>query len=191
MYYVSMYQPFIYMDYIKLFVKNEKRTGDIDANNKNIQSGCWNGIWNLQMCHAHNEKWQKRYNGRNRTAKSRKNQNSWRKRKLQVLGDFRRGHQQTSGDRKKMRQSNEKTFRNQTLQQKSQLRDKKNIWAVLIIRYSVLFLKWTKEELKWTRGQKVVDCAQSLSGERWHKKTVSVKKRQGMRWSIKKRTRGY
>ena len=37
------------------------------------------------MYHANNENWQKRNNGRNKTTKSRKNQNSWREEKLFIL----------------------------------------------------------------------------------------------------------
>ena len=40
------------------------------------------------MCHVHNEKWEKRNNGRNTTTKSEKNQNIRRKGKLQVLGNI-------------------------------------------------------------------------------------------------------
>ena len=35
-----------------------------------------------KMCHANNEIWKKRNNLKNRTTKSRKNQNAWRKGKL-------------------------------------------------------------------------------------------------------------
>ena len=35
-----------------------------------------------EMCYAYNEKWKKINNGRNRTAKSGKNQNSWKKTKI-------------------------------------------------------------------------------------------------------------
>ena len=35
----------MYMDDIKIFAKNKKRTGNPDTNNKNIQPGCRNGTW--------------------------------------------------------------------------------------------------------------------------------------------------
>ena len=38
-----------------------------------------------KMCHADNEKWEKRNSERNRTAKSRKHKDTWIERKLQVL----------------------------------------------------------------------------------------------------------
>ena len=55
----------------------------------------------IKMCFAHNEKWEKRNHGRNRVAKTGKNQNAWRKRKLQVLGNIERGYRQTSRDERK------------------------------------------------------------------------------------------
>ena len=69
------------MDDIKLFAKKKwKKIRDSDANNKNIQPDYRNGILHRKMCHANNnEKWEKTNNGRNRTAKSRKNQNALRK----------------------------------------------------------------------------------------------------------------
>ena len=89
-----------------------KRIGFSDTNNKNIQPGYWDGIWHRKMWHAHNKKWEKTNNGRNKTAKSRKNQNAWRKGKLQVYGNIGNGHHQTNGDLKKwekISQTNEKT----------------------------------------------------------------------------------
>ena len=61
------------------------------------------GIWRRKMYHAHDEKWKKAKNGMNRTAKSRKNQDAWRKRNLQVLGNIETGHHQTSRDERKMK----------------------------------------------------------------------------------------
>ena len=47
------------------------------------------------MYHATNEKWKKTNVSRNRTTKLRKNQNTWRKGNLQVLGNTGGGHHQT------------------------------------------------------------------------------------------------
>ena len=44
------------------------------------------------MYHAHNEKGKMTNEGRNRTTKSRKNQNAWRKRNLKILGNTGSGH---------------------------------------------------------------------------------------------------
>ena len=63
----------MYMDEIKLFAKNEKRTGNSHTRSLNIQSGHRNGIWHRKMCHARHEKWQKTYELRNGTTKSRQN----------------------------------------------------------------------------------------------------------------------
>ena len=45
------------IDDIKLLVKKGKKNSD--ANNKNIQPGCRDGIWHIKMCHANSEKWKK------------------------------------------------------------------------------------------------------------------------------------
>ena len=58
----------------------------------------------------------------NRTTQPRKNQNTWRKGKLQVLGNMKIGHNYTSGVRKKKKrvpQKKEKASRKQVLRQKS------------------------------------------------------------------------
>ena len=65
--------------------------------------------------------------GRNRTTKSRKNQNAWRKGNLLILKDIGSGHHQTNEDekeKKRISQKNEKTTRNKTILQKSHKRDK-------------------------------------------------------------------
>ena len=71
-----------------------------------------NGIWQRKICHADNEKLKKRNNRRNRTGKSRKNQNAKKKRKLQVFENSISGHNQISRDerknKKRVPQMNEK-----------------------------------------------------------------------------------
>ena len=59
------------------------------------------GIWHRKMCHANKEQRKTINDGRNRTTKSRKNQNSQRKVNLQILGDIGSGHHQTCGDERK------------------------------------------------------------------------------------------
>ena len=96
---------------------------DSDTTNRNIQPRYRNRIWHWKMRHAHGKEW-KRHNGKNRTAKSKKHQNVWRKEKLQILGNIRRGHYQINRDKRKnnkkvVLQMNKKTSRNAALQQKS------------------------------------------------------------------------
>ena len=55
----------MYMDDIKLFAKNEKRTGKEHA----ISHIQWSGIWHRKMRHARNKKWQTTLDGRNGTTK--------------------------------------------------------------------------------------------------------------------------
>ena len=51
-----------------------------------------------------------------------------------------------------------------------------NTWAVLLVRYSEPFLKWTWQELK-QMGQKTNDHTQGIASKRWRWQTISVKKR--------------
>ena len=59
-------------------------------------------------------------------------------------------HHQTSGEERKNKESvsqkNQKATRDKTIWQKPN--QEKNTWLVLIVRYSVPFLKWTRQELK-------------------------------------------
>ena len=110
----------MYKDDIKRFAKDEERTGNPNTNNKNMQSGLRNVILHWKMCHVENKKCETRHNGNNRTAKSGKHQYTWRKGKLQVLGNIENGHYQRSRDERKhnkiVPQMNEKTSWNQTIQ---------------------------------------------------------------------------
>ena len=54
-----------------------------------------------KMYHANNEKRETTRDGRNKTTKSRKNQNAWRKGSLKILGNIGSGHHQTCGDKRK------------------------------------------------------------------------------------------
>ena len=70
------------------------------------------------MYHGHNETWEKRIRGRNRTAKSEKNKNAWRVEKLLILGNIGSWHHQTEMKEKNKKsepQTNEKTSRNQAI----------------------------------------------------------------------------
>ena len=92
----------MYMDDIKLFARKWKRIGESNTNNKNIQLDNRNGIWHGKISYTHNQKWKKTNNGRNKTAKLRKKQNTWRKGKLQVIGNIGNEHHQTNGDERKI-----------------------------------------------------------------------------------------
>ena len=67
-----------------------KRTGGLDTSNKNIQLGYRNRIWYWKMCHADNEKWEKRNNRRNRTAKlgNRNSEDKWTKEQVMTMHKF-------------------------------------------------------------------------------------------------------
>ena len=61
----------MYIDDIKLFIKNEKRIRNSNTRSEDIQSGAIDGIWHRKIRHASNEKRQTTLDGRNETAKLR------------------------------------------------------------------------------------------------------------------------
>ena len=77
---------FIYVDDIKVFVKNERELETL------IQIiNCLDGrirFLDYKICHVDDKKGKKRNNGRNKTTKSGKYQNTLRKRKFQVRGNI-------------------------------------------------------------------------------------------------------
>ena len=80
------------------------------------------------MCHADNEKWENINRKRNRTAKSRKNQDAWRERKLQVIRNIGSGHHQSSGNEGILKnlylRRTRKLFKTKALRQKFHQSDK-------------------------------------------------------------------
>ena len=80
-------------------------------------------------------------NGRNKNAKSRKNQNDWRESKVEVVGNIRSGYHQlemTEKIKKIASRTNVKTSRNHALQQKLHQRNKHHgsllfeiLWGIL------------------------------------------------------------
>ena len=129
----------IYMDDIKIFIKNEKRTRDTDTDNENVQPGYRNGICHWKMNHTDNEKLENRNNGKNRTVES------------ENLG------------RRKITSTWKKTEADTIKQRKRLLKSKLcninfnkgiNSWAVPLIRYSRPFLKWTGEKIRQINHRK-------------------------------------
>ena len=127
-----------------------KKDGNPSTGSKNLQSGYKDGIWHRKMYHANNEN-QKTSTGRkNRTTKSRKNQNARRKGNLQVLGNIRNGHSQTCGDEKKIKKEYHRRTRKlfEIKLYSRNLIKGINTLAVPYVRYSGLFLLCTREELQ-------------------------------------------
>ena len=91
----------MYMDDINLFAKKDKeletiiKVERIYSQDKGMEFG------RGKICDAKNESWETTYDRKNRTNKSRKNQEAWRKRNLQIHGTIESGHRQTSGDERK------------------------------------------------------------------------------------------
>ena len=75
-------------------IENQRQNQD----HLNIQPEYRNGIWHRNMYYINNEKRKKTNNGRNRTAKARKNKKTWRKWHQQIDCKIRRGHSQISGN---------------------------------------------------------------------------------------------
>ena len=102
------------------------------------------------MCHTGKEKQVTIHDEKNRFTKQGRNQNTWRKGNLQILGNIGSGHYQTSADERKnekrVYQENEKLL--ETKLNSGNLIKGMNTWAVPLARYSGLFLTWTKEQLR-------------------------------------------
>ena len=78
---------FMYMDDINLSVKNDKELETIRIYSQNIRME-----FSIEKCAMLIMRSGKTKPRRNKTAKSRKNSNTWRKRKLQVLRNIGNGH---------------------------------------------------------------------------------------------------
>ena len=87
----------MYIDDIKLFAENEK---DFEILIQAVKIYIQDIGMKFGMCHANNQKREATHAGRNRTVKLR-NQNSWGKGNLLLLGNIRNGYNQTSGDERK------------------------------------------------------------------------------------------
>ena len=81
--------------------KKWKRIGNPNTDSENIQLGHRNGIWHGKMCHANNEKQEMTHDGRDRPTKPRKNLYTWGKGNIQILGNMKSWHHQTSTDERK------------------------------------------------------------------------------------------
>ena len=90
----------MYMNDIKLFAKNEKELETRIHTVRIYSQDIGDGIWHRKMRSARHEKWQTTSNWRNRTTKSRQDQNARRKRDLQILRNLGGWHHQTSGNEK-------------------------------------------------------------------------------------------
>ena len=69
----------MYMDNIKLFVKNEKKIRKLKTGSEDIQPRHRDGICYGKMCFVNNEKRKIANDRRSRTTKLRKNQNTLKK----------------------------------------------------------------------------------------------------------------
>ena len=131
-----------YWDEIKLLIKNEKELKSLIQAMK-IYSEDIGMEFGIEKCSILIIKEENINNGRNTTAKSRKNQKARRKENLQILGNIGSWHRQTSGDERKnfkrISQGNEKTTRNKTIYNGNLIKSI-NTWTVPLVRYSGSFL---------------------------------------------------
>ena len=85
---------------------------------------------------------------KNRTIKSKKkNQNVWRKGNLQGIENIGSGRHQTCGDERKRNRWRTRKLLETKLRSRNLIKDI-NTWIVPLVRYSGVFLKWTRDELK-------------------------------------------
>ena len=102
------------------------------------------------MRSARHEKWQTTSNWRNRTTKSRQDENTRRKRDLQILRNLGGWHHQTSRNEKLNYKKNISELENYSRQCSlaANLIKGKNSWAIPLVRYSGPFLKLIRDELR-------------------------------------------
>ena len=135
----------MYSDDIKLFVKNEKRTGRFITRSYNIKSRHRDGVWQRKICHASNEKRQTTPDGRNGTTKSRQDLIACRKGNIHILGHLRDwNHQKVEMKeriKKKSKESKKAAWDQPMLQKPFQ----RNKYLCSKPRFSGPFLKLTWE----------------------------------------------
>ena len=102
-----------------------------------------------RTCYVHNGRDKKRNNGWNRTRKSEKHQNTCRKRKCQVLRNFGSEHPQIEMKNKVRKEylRGARKFLESKLCSRNLIKGIKAL-AVLLVRYSGSFLKWTRETFR-------------------------------------------
>ena len=140
----------IYMDNIKLFPKNEKEKKTLILA---VRICCEDiGIeFKIEKCAMLIMRSRKRQVKEGiELLNQEKNQNTQRKRNLQVLGNIGIGHHQTTGDEIKIKKVYIRRARKllQTKLYSRNLIKGINTWAVPFARYSGLFLNWMREELQ-------------------------------------------
>ena len=125
--------------------KNEKMETSED-----IQSRYWDGIWHRKISYVNNEK-QKTTGGRNRTSKSRQKirtlggKVTYKYSEILVVDAIKRIEMKGKFEKEYLRRTR-KLLETQ-LHCRNLIKDI-NTWAVLLIRYSRPFLKWTREILQ-------------------------------------------
>ena len=98
------------------------------------------------------------HGGRHGTTKSRKNENARRKGNIHILVNIGSWHSQKSREGRKNQKKDYLRGTRKLLEKKLYSRNLIkgiNTWAVPLVRYSRLFLKWTREELKQMQLRKV------------------------------------
>ena len=128
--------------------KKKKRIKKSNTHIENIQSELRNVNWHRKICPVSKEKRQTTPGRRNGTTKSRKHKNVRRKGNLQILGNLRSRHHQTSGDeRKKLRKNISGKLFDIKLCSRTLIKGK-ILELFSSIRYSGPSFNWTREKLK-------------------------------------------
>ena len=138
----------MYMNAIRLFVKNEKRIRHLDTNNKNIQTGYRNEIWGKCVIF-------KMKSGKREKTEGIELSNQERIRKLIEMEKY-KYLVILEPDNIKQAEMKEKIWKDYLRQTRKHLETKFcirnltkeiNTWAAALIKYWRLFLKWTRNEL--------------------------------------------
>ena len=172
----------MYVDNIKPFFKKKinkrKRIGDSNTNNEKIQQGYRDGIWHRRMCHTQNE---------------RRKKTEWielpNQKRIRRLGEKEitsiwKNWKWTPSNKQRWNEKfkkwvlrmNEKTFRNQILQQKNHQRNKYLGSAPSKIPKTILTMDKKKIKTNVPEDKKVDNDAQLLAFERCHTQKICHEK---------------
>ena len=159
---------------------NNNNNNNNNTSCENIQSRYRNGIWQ-KNAHARNKKQQTTRDGKSQTTQSSLNQKAGRKGNQQILMEIGSwNHEISRNEWKKIKKEYLRRIRKllETKLYSRNLVKRISTWAVLLVRYSRPFLKWTREELKQMdqRARKQMTM-QKASRPRYDVDRLYVKKR--------------
>ena len=126
----------------------KKKIGNSNTRSQNIQSGHRNGIWHRKMCNASNETGKRHLTDGMELPNQDKIKTLWEKETYEYLEILEADTIKQVVMKEKIKKENLRRTRKllETKLYSRNLIKGINIWAVLLVRYSGPFLKWTREE---------------------------------------------